>query len=183
MQLDENTGILCGASWVPSPNCDDRPPGITVDTLVIHAISLPPDSFGGGHVARLFTNRLDPDAHPFFAGICDLRVSAHFFIDRQGTLAQFVPAGKRAWHAGESRFRGRDAVNDFSIGIELEGCDSRPFEDVQYTVLTVLARALMIAFPALTTDRITGHSDIAPERKTDPGPGFDWRRFLGELRD
>ena len=182
MRLDEDTGLLSGAAWIPSPNCDDRPRGTTVDTLVIHAISLPPDSFGAGHVARLFTNRLDPGAHPYFASISHLRVSAHFFIDRRGELTQFVPVGKRAWHAGESRFRGRDAVNDFSIGIELEGCDTRPFENVQYTVLTVLARTLMTAFPALTTDRITGHSDIAPERKTDPGPGFDWRRFLGGLR-
>ncbi|MDE0097436.1 MAG: 1,6-anhydro-N-acetylmuramyl-L-alanine amidase AmpD [Gammaproteobacteria bacterium] len=181
MRLDEGTGIVSGADWIQSPNCDDRPPGITVDTLVIHAISLPPNSFGGGHVARLFTNRLDPDAHPYFAGIRHLRVSAHFFIDRQGALTQFVPVGKRAWHAGESRFRGRDAVNDFSIGVELEGCDNRPFEAVQYSVLTTLTSTLMSAYPALTPDRIMGHSDIAPERKTDPGPGFDWRRFLGEL--
>lgn len=181
MWLDNGTGRLSGAAWIRSPNYDDRPPGTTVDTLVIHAISLPPDSFGGGHVGRLFTNCLDSDAHPFFAELRHLRVSAHFYIDRPGTLTQFVPVGKRAWHAGESLFRGRRAVNDFSIGIELEGCDSRCFEDAQYEVLVELTRTLQAAFPAMTTDRITGHSDIAPGRKTDPGPCFDWCRYLEGL--
>ena len=182
MQLDENTGLISGAEQVESTNCDDRPPGVGVDTLVVHAISLPPDEFGGGHVTELFTNCLDGGAHPYFAEIRHLRVSAHFLVTRDGGITQYVPVHRRAWHAGQSRFRGRETVNDFSIGIELEGCDTRPFEAAQYESLSGLSRALMTAFPAITSDRIVGHSDISPGRKTDPGPCFDWPRFLASLR-
>ncbi len=174
-------GLIHGVAQVPSPNCDGRPEGTVVDTLVIHAISLPPDEFGGGHVQELFCNGLDPSAHPYFAEISDLRVSSHFLVERDGTVTQFVPLGARAWHAGESRFRGRDKVNDFSVGVELEGCDSEPFTEAQYAALADLTRRIRQACPAITIDRITGHGDIAPGRKTDPGPCFDWRRYLAEL--
>lgn len=183
MQLDESTGLLSGVTQVPSPNCDDRPGGAAVDTLVIHAISLPPDCFGGGHVTALFTNCLDGAVHPYFEAIRELRVSAHLLVERDGRITQFVPLHRRAWHAGQSRFRGREAVNDFSIGVELEGCDTMPFEDAQYSALATLTRTVMRAFPAIGADRITGHSDIAPGRKTDPGPCFDWRRYLAMLGD
>ncbi len=181
MEIDKRTGWLVSANRIRSPNHDGRPKGTVVDTLIIHCISLPPNRFGGGHVARLFTNCLDPKAHSSFANIGDLRVSAHFFIDRQGELTQFVSVDERAWHAGVSRFQGREAVNDFSVGVELEGSDTQPFEEAQYSTLIDLTRDLQTAFPAITPDRITGHSDIAPDRKTDPGPFFDWHRYLADL--
>lgn len=166
---------------VPSPNCDERPDPADISLLVIHNISLPPGQFGGPQVEQLFTNRLNPAEHPYFEGIKDLRVSAHLFINRGGRVTQFVPLERRAWHAGKSNFEGRERCNDFSIGIELEGTDDRPFTRAQYRQLLRLTRALLRRYPALTTARILGHSDIAPGRKTDPGPHFDWARFRREL--
>ncbi|WP_019590981.1 1,6-anhydro-N-acetylmuramyl-L-alanine amidase AmpD [Thioalkalivibrio sp. ALE20] len=167
-----------------SPNQDARPAGMQPELIVVHAISLPPGEFGGSHVEALFHNRLDPDAHPFFAGIRDLRVSAHVFIDREGRATQFVPFSRRAWHAGVSTWRGRERCNDFSIGIELEGDDHTPFAAEQYTRLAALTHWLRQRFPAIAADALAGHSDIAPGRKTDPGPCFDWDRLhalLGNL--
>lgn len=169
-------GRVSGARWCPSPNCDARP-GAEISLLVIHAISLPPARFGGRYVEDLFLNRLDIHADPYFAGLAGLTVSAHLFINRHGGLTQFVRLGERAWHAGVSRFQGRERCNDFSIGIELEGCDSRPFTTRQYQRLAVLTRALLAACPAITPARIVGHQDIAPGRKTDPGPFFDWTHY------
>jgi AmpD protein len=168
-------GWLSGARRVVSPNFDERPPATGIDLLVIHAISLPPDRFGGPAIEQLFTNRLDPDADAYFTAIAHLRVSAHFLIRRDGELIQFVPCGARAWHAGASNWKGRERCNDFSIGVELEGCDTMPFEAVQYRRLASLARALRKRYPLAD---IAGHSDIAPGRKTDPGPHFDWSRLL-----
>ena len=162
---------LPGARRAPSPNCDERPASEVVSLIVIHAISLPPGEFGGDGIERLFTNRLDPAAHPYYAQIHALRVSAHFLVRRDGEVVQFVPCAKRAWHAGVSRWRGRERCNDFSIGIELEGCDNRPFDAVQYQVLAQLILALRRSYPGAD---IAGHSDVAPGRKTDPGPCFDW---------
>jgi AmpD protein len=173
MQIDPD-GLLQGVRWVPSPNCDARPEGSAIDLLVIHNISLPPGEFGGPGVIELFTNRLDPNGHPYYREIAGREVSAHFLIRRDGGLIQFVPCGRRAWHAGESVWRGRSRCNDFSLGIELEGCDDQPFEDTQYERLAELTRALQAKYPI--TD-IVGHSDIAPGRKTDPGPCFDWARY------
>ena len=181
MYLNTNTGLLDAARYICSPNCDARPHGVEVDALVIHAISLPPGQFGGGFVEDFFCNRLDPAAHTYFAEICELAVSAHFFIRRDGGLLQFVPTVQRAWHAGVSSLAGREQVNDFSIGIELEGTDEGAFEDVQYQVLAELTKCLITTYPSITTQRIVGHSDVAPGRKTDPGPGFDWQRYRGAL--
>jgi N-acetyl-anhydromuramoyl-L-alanine amidase len=175
-------GWLPQARRVPSPNCDQRPDPLDISLLVIHNISLPPGRFGGPHVEQLFTNRLDPAQHPFFASIRDLRVSAHLFINRRGRLTQFVPLRWRAWHAGVSSFRGRSRCNDFSIGIELEGTDDRPFTAAQYRRLVAVTRRLLRQFPAIRPSRIVGHSDIAPGRKTDHGPHFDWARFRRQLR-
>jgi N-acetyl-anhydromuramoyl-L-alanine amidase len=168
---------LPGARRSPSPNADARSPDCGVDLLVIHNISLPPGEFGGPYIEDLFHNRLDPMRHPYFAGIAHLRVSSHLLIRRDGTLIQFVPLDRRAWHAGQSRFGERDACNDFSIGVELEGSDDQPFDDRQYAVLQHTTHAIRSRFPTITPDRIVGHSDIAPGRKTDPGPCFDWSRF------
>jgi AmpD protein len=172
---------LPGARRVPSPNCDRRPTGSPVDLLVIHGISLPPGEFGGPWIDALFQNRLPADAHPFFAGLTDLRVSAHLLIRRDGELVQYVPLGLRAWHAGRSRFAGRTACNDFSIGIELEGTDQIPYTDPQYHCLAAVTRAILACYPEITRQRIAGHSDIAPGRKTDPGPAFDWDRYFSDL--
>jgi N-acetyl-anhydromuramoyl-L-alanine amidase len=179
--VDRARGRLRGARFVASPNCDARPDPADVSLLVVHAISLPPGRFGGGFVDRLFTNTLDPAAHPYFRQIHGLRVSSHLCVFRDGAVTQYVPFDRRAWHAGASCFEGRPRCNDFSIGIELEGCDERPFEDRQYRRLAAIARVLMRAWPAITPARIVGHSDIAPGRKTDPGPCFDWIRFDAEL--
>jgi len=165
-------GLLEGARFVASPNRDARPEGVTIELVVIHNISLPPGEFGGPGIEDLFLNRLDPAAHPYFAGVAHLRVSAHFLIRRDGGLTQFVPCTERAWHAGVSQWRGRERCNDFSIGIELEGADEIPFEDAQYASLARLITALKGRYPIVA---IAGHSDIAPGRKTDPGPLFDWR--------
>lgn len=165
----------------PSPNADERPPGCTPDLLVIHNISLPPGEFGGDYIRDLFLNRLDPDAHPYFREIAHLEVSAHLLIRREGSVIQFVALDRRAWHAGLSSFCGRDRCNDFSIGIELEGSDESPFTAVQYARLATLTRRIQALFPAITAARIVGHSEIAPGRKTDPGPGFDWARYRRQL--
>jgi AmpD protein len=179
--LDTTTGLIREARQVASPNCDARPDGAEIGVLVVHAISLPPREYGGGYIERFFANRLDPGEHPYFAEIADLRVSAHFLVARDGGLVQFVPTHLRAWHAGLSRFQGREQVNDFSIGIELEGCDEHPFEDNQYRTLSLLVDCLMRAYPAIRREAIVGHCDVAPGRKTDPGPCFDWQCLHGEL--
>ncbi len=175
--LEADGDWLRGVRRMPSPNCDERPPDSRVELLVVHNISLPPGEFGGGYVDALFTNTLDSAAHAYFEGIASLRVSAHLLIDRQGGITQYVPFSRRAWHAGESCFQDRECCNDFSVGIELEGTDELPYEDLQYKRLAAVARALMQAWPEITPARIVGHSDIAPHRKTDPGPAFDWTRF------
>jgi N-acetyl-anhydromuramoyl-L-alanine amidase len=167
-------GILPGARYVASPNCDARPPGTAVTLLVLHAISLPPGEYGGDAIERLFTNRLDPTAHPYFRAIAALRVSAHFLVRRDGALIQFVPLGKRAWHAGVSRWRGRERCNDFSVGVEVEGAEDERFTDAQYARLTSLLKRLR-------PRDIAAHSDVAPGRKTDPGARFDWARLFASL--
>ena len=176
------TGVLTPARQCPSPNCDQRPADANVELLVLHGISLPPGEYGGGAIEDLFCNRLDADAHPYFESICGLEVSAHLLIDRHGRVTQFVPFTDRAWHAGASRFRGQTAVNDFSIGIELEGTDTTAYTEAQYRVLGAVASAVIEAYPGLTARRVAAHSDVAPGRKTDPGPAFDWQRLYDELR-
>jgi AmpD protein len=176
---ERNSGVFTDgwmneARRVCSPNFDDRPEGTVISLVVVHAISLPPSQFGSDDIARLFTNALDSAAHPYFSQISTLRVSAHFLIRRDGELLQFVSCNQRAWHAGVSSWNGRKRCNDFSIGIELEGCDEHPFEDVQYKRLVDLIGALRACYPL---DAVVGHSDIAPGRKTDPGPFFDWHRL------
>ncbi|HVY05001.1 MAG TPA: 1,6-anhydro-N-acetylmuramyl-L-alanine amidase AmpD [Burkholderiales bacterium] len=173
-------GMLPAARHVPSPNFDDRPDGVAIDLLVIHNISLPPAQFGGPGIVELFTNCLDPDAHPYYRQIADARVSSHFLVRRDGEIIQFVACGRRAWHAGQSHWKGRTRCNDFSIGIELEGTDDQAFTDVQYDMLARLAASLRRAYPTI---ECAGHSDIAvpPGRKTDPGPHFDWNRFRAML--
>lgn len=171
----DTDGIVSGVRFLPSPNCDERPASAVIDLLVIHNISLPPGEYGGDDIARLFTNTLDHSAHPFYDTLKGLRVSSHFLIRRDGEVLQFVPCGRRAWHAGVSAWQGRSQCNDFSIGIELEGSDHDAFTDAQYRTLGLLVRALRSAYPIRAA---AGHSDIAPDRKTDPGPAFDWTRFL-----
>ncbi len=171
--LDDN-GWLSSALRIDSPNCDDRPAGMTVELAVIHNISLPPGRFSGDGIVELFTNRLDPAADPYYETIKDLRVSAHFLIRRDGEIIQFVPCDRRAWHAGLSNWNGRERCNDFSVGIEMEGTDDVPFNDAQYERLNGLLAALCQRYPIAD---VTGHSDIAPGRKTDPGPHFDWERI------
>ena len=166
-------GWLSGARHLPSPHQNGRPNG-EVSLLVVHGISLPPGEFGGPWIGDLFLGRLDPEAHPYFAGIASLQVSAHCLIRRDGELVQFVSFDERAWHAGVSEFAGRTACNDFSIGIELEGTDDSGYTPAQYETLVAVTRVLLQHYPDLTPERIVGHSDIAPGRKTDPGPGFDW---------
>jgi N-acetyl-anhydromuramoyl-L-alanine amidase len=177
MYVEAESGLVKGVRFVPSPNCDARPGMSVPEVLIIHAISLPPGQFGGPGIEQLFCNRLEPDEHPYYAQIKHLEVSAHFLIRRDGSAIQFVPLHLRAWHAGQSQCEGRPRVNDFSIGIELEGTDDLPFADAQYRILIELTSALQRAYPAITTQRIYGHSDIAPGRKTDPGPHFDWQRY------
>ena len=175
-------GQLSSAHWLPSPNYNTRPDGITIDTIVIHNISLPPDDFGATdanglhYVKALFTNQIDWDAHPYFQTIKGAEVSAHLLIERDGTITQFVNFGARAWHAGKSSYLGRPNCNDYSIGIELEGSDFTAFTDQQYQALAAVVQALYKAYPK-TRQHLTGHSDIAPNRKTDPGEYFDWARL------
>ena len=168
---------LSWALQIPSPNCSDRVEPNDISLLVIHNISLPPGQFGGPHIDALFCNQLDGLAHPYFAEICQMRVSAHLLIRRDGIVVQYVPFNRKAWHAGASNFGGRPECNEYSIGIELEGTDDIPFTEKQYQQLVLVTRLLMAAYPAITPGRIAGHSDIAPGRKTDPGPCFDWARY------
>jgi AmpD protein len=177
MRVDANTGLLVGVKQVLSPYYDARPPGVAPDLIVLHGISLPPGEFGGPWIARLFAGNLPGDAHPEFHERASLRVSAHLLIRRDGEVVQFVPLSERAWHAGRSSWQGRDACNDFSIGIECEGTDEVPYEDAQYATLHILLPMLRASYPAISADRIVGHSDVAPGRKTDPGPSFDWSKI------
>ena len=167
-------GLYPGATYVESPNCDARPEGVAPELLVIHNISLPPRNFGGPGVVQLFTNTLDRNEHPYYEAIADLRVSAHLFIRRNGSVIQFVRCHQRAWHAGVSSWNGRERCNDFSIGVELEGTDEMPFTFAQYAKLIGVANLLRSAYGIRYA---TGHSDVAPGRKTDPGPLFDWKLF------
>ncbi|WP_459704380.1 1,6-anhydro-N-acetylmuramyl-L-alanine amidase AmpD [Stutzerimonas marianensis] len=176
MQLDHATGWCRGVRHCPSPNFNPRPEG-EISLLVIHNISLPPGCFGTGKVQQFFQNRLPVDEHDFFREIANLQVSAHFMIERDGAITQFVSCLDRAWHAGVSCFASREGCNDFSIGVELEGTDDQPYDDAQYDSLIRLGRLLQQAYPAITPERVCGHSDIAPGRKTDPGPAFDWQRL------
>ena len=175
--IDLATHRLNNTKFVASPNFNDRPLGEEISLLVIHSISLPPAEFGNGYIEQFFTNRLKPDLHPYFEEICDLTVSAHIVIARNGDITQYVAFDKRAWHAGQSCFNGRSHCNDFSIGVELEGFDTVPYTEEQYAALNQLVAALIQVYPHITAERIVGHSDIAPGRKTDPGPYFDWQRF------
>lgn len=182
LRVDLATGLVPDIRQVLSPHCDERPGGgVTAELIVIHGISLPPAQFGGPWIDRLFTGNLPADVHPYFREIVSLRVSAHALVRRDGEIVQYVPFGLRAWHAGKSEYCGRAACNDFSIGIELEGADDVPYEDAQYESLTRLIQALLAAYPSLSRERIVGHSDIAPGRKTDPGPAFDWARLRAAL--
>jgi len=183
MRVDPATGLLDAARQRFSPNQDERPAGLAVDLIVVHGISLPPGEFGGPWIDALFTQTLDPAAHPYFQTVAGLRVSAHVLLRRSGELIQYVPFHRRAWHAGASNFAGRARCNDFSIGIELEGVDHQPYNDSQYPVLAAVITALRAAYPAITPDRLIGHADIAPGRKTDPGPAFDWARLRQLLGD
>ena len=176
MAVDLASGWLKEAVHCPSPNFNARP-AVAVSLLVIHNISLPPGEFGTGCVQQFFQNSLDPNAHPYFASIAHLSVSAHFFIERTGQVTQFVSCNDRAWHAGVSCFEGVENCNDFSIGIELEGTDDTPYTDAQYQALKTLIKQIQHAYPYITHERICGHSDIAPTRKTDPGPAFDWSQI------
>jgi len=179
--VSPGVGLLRPGVQCPSPNQDDRPAGVEPELIVIHGISLPPGNYGGPHVSELFTNCLDWDAHPYFAELRGLKVSAHLLIGRDGEVVQFVPFGRRAWHAGDSSFRGRSCCNDFSIGIELEGEDDTPYTDQQYLHLTAVIQAILASYPELSPRRIAGHCDVAPGRKSDPGPAFDWLRLYDGL--
>ena len=176
MQLNTSSGLLSTARYLPSPNCDERPDPQDISLIVVHNISLPPNQFGGDGIDQLFTNRLDPEDHPYYREIHELRVSSHLLIRRDGELVQYVPFHLRAWHAGESSYGGRSHCNDFSIGIELEGADDIPYEDVQYERLNEVINVLCTSYPGITKEHITGHCDISPGRKTDPGLAFDWQR-------
>ncbi|MGZ8160435.1 MAG: 1,6-anhydro-N-acetylmuramyl-L-alanine amidase AmpD [Methylobacter sp.] len=180
MKIDQHR--LTGIPQTPSQNFDERPDPTDISLLVIHCISLPPGEFGNDYIDRLFCNRLDPDEHPYFKDIYQLKVSAHLLIKRDGSCIQYVPFDKRAWHAGKSVYEDRERCNDFSIGIELEGTEYIDYTGRQYEQLAAVTRALLEAYPKLSTKRITGHSDIAPSRKTDPGASFDWQRFGGLLK-
>jgi N-acetyl-anhydromuramoyl-L-alanine amidase len=177
LRIEPATGLLAGARQVLSPHFDARPKGVAAELIVVHGISLPAGEFGGPWIDHLFAGDLSPDAHPSFRETAALRVSAHAVIRRDGTISQYVPFGMRAWHAGQSQYQGRSGCNDFSIGIELEGTDVVPYTDEQYASLATLVRTLLATYPTLSAERITGHSDIAPGRKTDPGPAFDWQRW------
>jgi N-acetyl-anhydromuramoyl-L-alanine amidase len=175
--IDTDRGLLELARQEPSPNCDERPPGVEPDLIVVHGISLPPGEFGGPWIDQLFTNVLPPGVHPYFAEVANLRVSSHLLIRRSGEIVQYVPFQRRAWHAGASSWAGRERCNDFSIGIELEGADHSPYESTQYAMLARVIAVLCRSYAHLTPDRVVGHSDIAPGRKSDPGPAFDWPRL------
>ncbi len=174
IRLNPNSGLFSEAQFIPSPNCDERPPDLPVDLVVVHGISLPPGEFGGPWIEALFTNTLDCAADPRFAELAALTVSAHVLIRRDARMLQFVPTHRRAWHAGRSSFEGRPCCNDYSLGIELEGADTIPYTLLQYRMLARLLDASMQVYPAITPARIVAHSTIAPGRKTDPGPAFNW---------
>lgn len=184
LKVEPVTGLLTGARQVLSPHYDARPPGSVPELIVVHGISLPPNEFGGPWIDQLFTGNLSAEAHPAFPALVGpgRRVSAHALIRRDGQIVQYVPFGERAWHAGTSEYQGRVACNDFSIGIELEGADLIPYTEPQYPSLAALIRALLAAYPTLSRERIVGHSDVAPGRKTDPGPVFEWERLRQLLR-
>jgi AmpD protein len=181
MKVDKHTGLLQGARQCPSPNSNDRPDPSDITLLVIHNISLPPEQFGSDDIDCFFTNCLDTSKHPYFQEICQMQVSSHLLIRRDGEVVQYVPFHRRAWHAGESEFEGRPNCNDFSIGIELEGTDTIPYESIQYQRLQEVIHLLQQAYPAITRERIVGHCHIAPGRKTDPGEVFDWQQLLAGL--
>lgn len=180
MQVDIKSGLVKEARQQPSPNCDLRPDESDIELIVIHGISLPPGKFGDDYIDQLFCNKLNPDEHPYFKEISDLKVSSHLLVRRDGEVVQYVPLQKRAWHAGISTYNNRERCNDFSIGIELEGEDETPYTDIQYKVLAKLITSLIKTYPALNQQTIAGHSDIAPGRKTDPGTAFDWA-YLNNL--
>ena len=176
MYIDKSTGLLDNCELCLSPNKDNRPPATNIDLIVVHSISLPPGNYGGKAVEQFFQNKLDKNDHPYFEEIHEMQVSSHILIKRSGEIIQFVPFHERAWHAGKSNYHGRECCNDFSIGIELEGTDTDNFEDIQYQQLAKLISALQHTYPDID-EHITGHSDIAPGRKTDPGAGFDWDKL------
>ncbi len=181
LRINRESGLVDGVRYVPSPNHDERPCDCEPELIIVHGISLPPGEFGGPWIDQLFTNCLDPNAHPYFRQIADAKVSSHLLIERNGDIVQYVPVHKRAWHAGESCYRDRVRCNDFSVGIELEGIDTLEYTDAQYESLCNLVRALRSEFTSLAEAPIVGHSDVAPGRKTDPGPAFDWVRFQRQL--
>jgi len=185
-RVDTDSGLIAPARLCLSPNRDARPEPVELSMIVVHGISLPPGEFGGTEIEALFCNALDWDAHPYFDAIRGMQVSAHLLIRRDGELLQFVPFTERAWHAGESCFRGRPRCNDYSVGIELEGEDDTPYDDCQYRVLGSVIAALIGAYPGLSAREVAGHCDIAPGRKSDPGPAFDWLRLydaIGEQKE
>ena len=181
VRIDSRTGLALGVRQVLTDHYDARPAGVVADLIIVHGISLPPAEFGGAWIDRLFTGSLPGDVHPYFAAMAVGRVSAHALIRRDGEIVQYVPFGERAWHAGRSEYLGRAACNDFSVGIELEGTDEIAYEAVQYESLAALIRALLDAYPALSRERVVGHSDVAPGRKTDPGASFDWERLRAAI--
>ena len=181
LKIEAQTALLMDTLYIASPNCDDRPDPDDISLIVLHGISLPAGQFEGDAVEHFFTNRLDYSADPSFDEIKELRVSAHLFIRRDGEIIQFVPFEKRAWHAGLSQYEGREQCNDFSIGIELEGTDDIEYTDSQYEQLGAVIEAILATYPGISRDRIIGHSDIAPGRKTDPGTAFDWPKLAHVL--
>ena len=181
MQISQQTGLLDCATYIASPNCDERPDE-RITLVVIHNISLPPGEFNNSYITQLFTNQLNPEEHEYFEEIAELRVSSHLLICRTGEIIQYVPFNKRAWHAGVSSYLGQTVCNDFSVGIELEGTDNTPFTDQQYQVLVEVLKTLVATYPGLEMKHITGHEHIAPGRKTDPGPHFDWEKLGSECQ-
>ena len=181
MEFSIENNLLSSVRLVISPNQSERPPGNEIDLLIIHNISLPPGEYGTGCIDQLFCNSLPQDAHPYFAEIANLKVSSHLLIERSGEVTQYVAFDKKAWHAGDSLYCGKENCNDFSIGIELEGTDFEAFTEQQYDSLIVITNLLLMDYPCLNLDRIVGHSDVAPSRKTDPGPLFDWSRYRSSL--
>jgi AmpD protein len=181
VHINTETGLIENVQYTASPNTDDRPADKDIDLVVVHSISLPPGEYGGPWIEKLFTNTLPADEHPYFKEIHQMKVSSHVLIHRDGTLQQFVPFHQRAWHAGQSCYEGRETCNDFSIGIELEGTDDTEFEDIQYQQLAELINTLDSSYDKINKSRLTGHSDIAPGRKTDPGTGFDWNKLKALL--
>lgn len=173
--------LLLEAAQCPSPNRDNRPAGTDIELIVIHGISLPPGQFGSGDITALFCNRLNPEAHPDYEQLCRQKLSSHLLIDRRGTCTQYVPFNERAWHAGVSAWQGREHCNDFSIGIELEGMDDTPYAAAQYAALAAAITAIRRSYPGICAEALVGHCDIAPGRKTDPGPAFDWHHLRGLL--